>query len=511
MTTPRLTTETLLCHPKAFGLTTATPVQRAWCRALDGLPLGKLADDEDVHEAVGDVSALPVGEAPFEALGLMAIRCAKTLGAAAKIVQLSQSVDVDQVGRGDIIRICVAALKLDGTAPLMSHLVENIQAKPLLKPLLVGEASLSGVTLRHPSGRLVEVTPIPIDRAGGSALSVWNAGLVIDEAPRMVGAADGVKNWDDTRRAVLGRILPGGQFLSIGSPWAPFGPIYDLVTERWGKPSGDLVIFRVRGAQGNPSWWTPQRLAALRRRDTTAWRTDAMCEFADAEESLIAPSEYDACTRAQPMELPYEKGGRYFAAMDPATRGNSWALVIVRTEMREGRPWHRVACVRQWTGTRGSPLSPRATLEEAAAILRGYHIGEAATDQWSSDALVDLAQDVGLKLRVHTTSAASSFEMFDNLRTSIATCGIEFPPNAVLRGDVLSLRRRVTQAGVSIEAAKSRDGRHADAGTALALCLHIARVKREPVPMQACVRDQFVGVPRLADLDHRSAGYDHIR
>jgi hypothetical protein len=42
-----------------------------------------------------------------------------------------------------------------------------------------------------------------------------------------------VVNLDHQRSSVLGRLLPNAQALYIGSPWAPFGPVYDAVTEHW--------------------------------------------------------------------------------------------------------------------------------------------------------------------------------------------------------------------------------------------------------------------------------------
>ena len=165
-----LTTEQLLVSPQAFGLTTASPLQRAICRAVDGLPLGDLALREDVREAIGDVDALPVGKPPHEVHILAAIRTAKSLLSAATTIRASQTVDVSGLARGDIIRIGVVSLKLENTRAVMNHLVSNLRAKPLLRPLLVGDpeaASESGVELRHPSGRIVEVVPVPLDRAGG--------------------------------------------------------------------------------------------------------------------------------------------------------------------------------------------------------------------------------------------------------------------------------------------------------------------------------------------------------
>ncbi len=42
-----ITTEALLESPKVFGISTITNAQRAWCRALDGLPLGDLVYDPE--------------------------------------------------------------------------------------------------------------------------------------------------------------------------------------------------------------------------------------------------------------------------------------------------------------------------------------------------------------------------------------------------------------------------------------------------------------------------------
>ena len=48
-----ITTEALLESPKVFGISTMTNAQRAWCRALDGLPLGDLVNDPEVLRIFG--------------------------------------------------------------------------------------------------------------------------------------------------------------------------------------------------------------------------------------------------------------------------------------------------------------------------------------------------------------------------------------------------------------------------------------------------------------------------
>lgn len=467
---PAITTEQILTHRNAFGLTKATPLQRALCRILDGQPLGELESLPELERAVGYVPALRGMGAPYEAHVLAAIRSAKSMIAAAKIVQLSQTVDLSGIGAGDIVRIPLAALKLDGTRPVMDHLVKNCQAKPALRPLLIGEPTNSGVSLRHPSGHAIEVTPIPIDRAGGSALSVWNAGIVLDEEPRMLGEADGVKNWDHVRDAVLGRILPGGQFLGIGSPWAPMGPIYELAKEHGGKPTRDVVVFRACGPDMNPSWWTPERIEDLRRRSPTAYRTDVLAEFADVESSLISSAEVDRATRKGPLVLEPEPGHAYVAAMDPGTRGNAWTLVVCTRKRRaDGRCYTCVAFAKQWRGSADDPLNPDEVLKEIAEIVKRYGVVATWTDQLAADFVKAIAQRYDLAVADENITALRKIELFESMRMRLADNGLEIPDDPVFRADLLSIRKRIRINGISIHLPQTADGRHADFAPALAI------------------------------------------
>lgn len=337
---PRL--EVILTSPEYFGLVEATPVQRARCRAIEGLPLGDLTNDVNVVEMFG--GELPSAR-PAEVVDISAIRVAKTLGGAAHAVWASQSVDASGAKHGDIIKYFVAALKLDGTRPFFSHLLAAIERSPAIASLVVGEPTVTSVKLRHPTGHIIEITPIPIDRAGASALSVFAAGAFVDEGPRLVGEEDGVKNYDHTRNGVLGRLLPGAQFLTVGSPWQPYGPIYDLFVERFGKPGPDLVVMRTRGRVANPSWWSSERCAELEARNPITFTTDERAEFAEGEHAVMPSDGVEAAVsagRGVPSELrpaTITCGGRAectYEPCDPITcadpsqmRHDSWVAMVI--------------------------------------------------------------------------------------------------------------------------------------------------------------------------------------
>jgi hypothetical protein len=468
MSAPAITLEALLTSPAGFGLTTASPLQRACCRIIDGLPLGELATCSEVVNAIGDVEALP-GVAPSEVLILSGIRTAKSLIAAATAVRASQTCDLSGLGAGETPRVSVVSLSLDLARVVFDHLTGNIMAKPALRALLVGDPTADSLLLRHPSGRVVEIKVVAGARAGASLVARWSAGCIFDEAPRMIGADDGVVNFDDCRRAVIGRLLPGAQVISIGSPWAPFGPIYQRVMERHGKPGPDLVIVRAPAPAMNPVTWTPEKVEELRVREPQVYLTDVLAEFADPVSSMFGSIELEKVTRKGPDVLAPERGHHYAATMDAGTRSNAWTLAVATIRLVEGRFVRTVALAKQWQGSRVEPLDPDVVLAEIASLLKPYRVAYITSDAWSLDALRAVARRYGLGIIDKTVTAPMRLQLYETMRMMVASGEIEFPPDPVVRADLVSVRKRVTQSGISIELPRTSDGRHADYAPALAL------------------------------------------
>ncbi|HSY21820.1 MAG TPA: hypothetical protein VK841_06885 [Polyangiaceae bacterium] len=479
------TLEALLTGREAFALESASPLQRAICRVADGLPLGELAACEDVKRAIGDVSALPAGALPAELYILSGIRTGKSLVSAALAVRAALTCDLSKLGPGETARVSVLSLTVDLGRVVFGHLAGTVTAKPALKALVVGEPTGDAIELRHPSGRVVEVKVVAGARAGASLVARWSAGCIFDEAPRMLGEEDGVVNFDDARRAVLGRLLPGAQLVAIGSPWAPRGPIYEAVLESWGKPSVRRVVVRAAAPAMNPVWWTPERVEALKAQDEQAYRTDVLGEFADPDSSLVSSSEIERATRKGPLVLERMAGDEPVAAMDPGTRGNAWTLVIASRRRRaDGRAFTCVLLAKQWQGSKADPLDPDKVLAEVARLLRGYRVGGVETDQLAADFVRSIAARHSLDVHVRTITAPVKLELFESMRMRMADDGIEIPDDPTLRADLLSIRKRVTMNGISIELPRTADGRHADYAPALALAVARARAD-PPIPPRA--------------------------
>lgn len=273
----------------------------------------------------------------------------------------------------------------------------------------------------------------------------------------MAGEGEAVANFDEARRVILGRILPGGQIVAIGSPWAPFGPIFEQVQSGWRKPTAQRVVVRAPGWAMNPVYWTPERMDELKASDPDAFRVDCAAEFAAPESALVPPDALAAATR-QAGDLEADPLRSYVAGMDAGTRGNAWTLIVMS---RHGEK-RRVDLAREWIGSRNAPLSASEILREIAAIAARYRIASVWCDQWSADPLQELAQQHGLTLYPRMTPARDRWEQAARFRGELLEGRLEMHPHPVLREDVLRAKRTTTMQGVRLDLPTGGDGRHCD-------------------------------------------------
>jgi hypothetical protein len=474
-----------LVDPLAFGLTTASPLQRAICRIADGLPLNGLANEPTVVAALGNVYGLPQLR-PREMVVLSGIRTAKSLIAACGAFHMAMTCDVSSLRPGEIPRVSVVSLKKDLADVIMNHLVGSVKASPLLRPFMMGDPTGDGVMFRHPTGTPIEVCIAAGSRAGASLVARWSAGCIFDEFPRMVGGEEGVVNWDDMRQAVLLRMLKGCQLWHIGSPWAPYGPAYETVTEHHGKPTEQRVVIRAPAPAMNPVLWTPEKCAEAKAADEDAYKTDVLAEFATPEEAMFSSESIDKCTRKAPVFVERKPGNTYYAAMDPATRGNGWTLAIATRE--QGKTV--VVRAEEWVGSRDEPLDPGEVLKQVAKLVMSYGISTVHSDQVMGDALVVLARQAGLSLAQWTYSGTERAKKYLAIRTHLDRGAIELPPIMQMRTDLLHIRKQVTPGGMQPKLPMTSDGRHCDWGPTLMLVLSKLLPDPDPPPKGPAVDDE---------------------
>lgn len=486
-----VTLEQVLCSERGFGLTKATPVQRAFCRAADGLPLRELARDPNVmrafggQEAIAEIERLNKSVAnpvpPKEFYIVAAIRCGKSLFCAALALKIALTIDLNHIGKKEIARVSVVSLDKDKAGAVMEHLSGALDREDgalrrykVTKPKPNGER----IRVRRDDGRIVEIVIAAGKRAGGSLVSRWTVAAIFDEAARMVGEDEGVVNFDASRNAVIARLalLKNAQLAVVTSPWAPRGPVYKAVAKHWGKPTRSMVLVRATGPEMNPVLWTPEIVAEMRLNPDMleAFKTDVLGEFADAESTFYAEAEIDGATRPRPIKLPWNHKSTYYAFMDPATRRNAWTLVIVEKPGGEDAVL-RVAMARQWLPTAEKRLDSRVVLREVKGELADYGIAEVGTDQWSSDLIADMADILEFQVVDYQAAMPSLVKRHEKVLSLLRMGRLELPPDAYLRSDMLSVKKVVsTRGGMSIEIPKTADGRHGDYAPPIAGAVDLA-------------------------------------
>lgn len=470
--------EALLTHEQGFRLTTATPLQRAICRAETGEPLDDLAALPEVIEAFGGLQGIGllaqhVGIAPMLVCLLAAIRSAKSLKVACKAFRATQTCDLSRLRENEIARYSIVSLDIDKARATFEHFIGSIRASEMLSQVLISERADSAM-LMHPSGKPVEVRVVAGRKAGGSLVSRWSIGVAFDEAPRMQGQEDGVVNLPDALSAVRGRLLPGAQIDLLGSPWAPRGPIYELYIDRFGRPGADVLFMVAKGPDMNPYHFTPELCAMLNRPkseggDPRAYRTDVLALFADPEDSLLSSIDVETCCRKAPEHLePNDQ--EHVAAIDPANRRNAWTLTIARPSP-SGKP--EIAYSQQWIGSKSAPLKSSVVFAEIRPKLELYRIegNSLWTDQASFDDKHELAAQQGINLLPDPFTDSEWKAHANLLEQVISEHSIDLPPNAAMRADILGVQRRLTARSWHIILPMTGDGRHGDYVPSLVLAL----------------------------------------
>lgn len=459
--TPWGSLENLFAGPDWFGVTTASPLQRAICRVVDGKPLGDLAKVPHIIEAFG--GKVPT-EKPHEFALLAGIRSGKSLFAGACAVQWSMMCDVSPCGPGEMPRLPIVSYHKDLAQVIYGHVTGRMMAASKLRSLLYEPPTGDHIILRHPSGTPIEITVSAGARAGVTLVARWMVGALFDEFPRMIGEGDGVVNWDDMRAAVVQRVLEGGGIGHIGSPWAPFGPAFDLVTEHFGKPTAKLVVIRAPAYHMNPVHWTPERCKEAKERDPDAYETDVEARFATQAGAFYSDVLLKRCTRDED-ELEPDEQCSYAAAMDPATRGNGWTFAIgTRIGLRR-----IIVYAREWIGSTTEPLDPEVVLAEMGEVMGRYGLKFVHTDQWCADTLRALAKRYGIKLVEESSTTADTFDRYKAFGDLLSSGDLELPPDRQLQADLRRVKKIVTRTGVAVHLPLTSDGRHCDYAPAVVL------------------------------------------
>lgn len=212
--------------------------------------------------------------------------------------------------------------------------------------------------------------------------------------------------------------------------------------------------------------------------DEAKWRREYLAiPLEGTEESIYSPVVLDRCARAEAAPVPPRDGWTYVAAIDPATRGNAWTLVVATVD-HDGKAY--VVLTREWRAPKSAPLDPDATFTEIAGLLAPYRVKHVHSDQYGGDFAAAAARRVGLVLDQQTLTAGARLSMHEEIARRMVARQVELPPDRQLRADLLSVRRVLSRTGQGLALTSTPDGRHSDYAPSVALALSVhCRAPRE--------------------------------
>lgn len=420
------------------------------------------------------------GARPDSVCVVAGVRGGKTTIAACALVANALEADLSALRKGETAHGVIVAPTLEAAGKTFEDLVHLLSTPGLAGRVVekktqededeaVIAPSNRRVRIRRDDKRHVVLRVVAASKGGLTSRSRWLVGCVLEEAGYFGSEGAGAAiSAEDQYAAVADRIVPGGQVWLISSPNAHEGLLY----ETWRRvPEGWAVVHAPTRAM-NPSY-PQERVDRAMRRDPDRARRELGAEFLDGETALV-PGEW--VERAVRAPGPLAAFSRRVAAMDPATRGNGWT-VVVADRTAEGIA---IVGAREWRGSKSAPLSPSSTLKEIAAFLRPLGVTTILTDKHQVDSLRDLARPLGLILSERHTSTVQAYEHAQRVRSLLGDCTLSLPDNADLHRDMRAVKRILTRHGSTLLLPKTPDGRHADYWPSLSLAVWDLRTAAAP-------------------------------
>ncbi|HEY2352582.1 MAG TPA: terminase large subunit [Candidatus Acidoferrum sp.] len=254
------------------------------------------------------------------------------------------------------------------------------------------------------------------------------------------------------------------KLIKISTPYAKSGLIYN---EHERRSELNFPVWRSTTFELNTTL-TPEMFEAERRDNEEEFRREYNAEFVDAINPWIVPEILNPCVARDRRELPFQSDLPYYAALDAATRGNDFALVILH---KNGDGTIVMDLRKVWEGTRTAPLPFEGVLGQVAGILQCYGINTVTGDQFYSDAVSQHLLKLGITYNLLPFGPTTRGNIFSGLKHLLVQQRIELLDDPDLLRELRSLREERTPRGViDVRPTSGKD----DSAVALALAANEA-------------------------------------
>lgn len=361
----------------------------------------------------------------------------------------------------------------------------------------VADGRLTGGQIVLNNSVIIKVMAADISKIRGMAVPF----AILDEVCFFGTESNDQKNTDKGIYEALAPALTQFQevegmamILKISSPNGQAGLMfedYEKCTDR------DILHFQV------PTWWANPRISVnylekQKKKGMSFFNREYGAQYTASETSYLDPGLIDECIIKGAEEIDYEKGYRYVAAMDYATKDDYWAFAIghkeyiTDPESKEKLERVQIDYIKYWRGISGQELNPAEVIPEIALHMKKYKVVHCVTDQYAFAPLKALFQREGVILKEFKVATQSKLKYMYSLQVAINSGVLKMVHNPLAVRHLKDLRQKVTQGGkLKVEHAANC---HDDLADAIGLVVYQFD-KNSPL---------YIGLSREEDYEERT-------
>jgi terminase large subunit-like protein len=260
--------------------------------------------------------------------------------------------------------------------------------------------------------------------------------------------------------------LPGALLLSLSSPHARRGPLWESFKSYYGRDGAGVLLWKADSQSMNPKL-DASIVAEAYARDPIAAAAEYGAEFRSDCDSFVSREVVEACLYKGTTEIPCVEGVRYFGFVDPSGgSADSMTLAIAhRTTtarvvldlLREVKP----------------PFSPEKVTRDFAAILASYRIAEVNGDRYGGEWPRERFRAAGI---TYKPSERSRSEIYVELLPLLNSRRSVLLDNGRLVAQLTGLERHAARTGAEI--VDHAPGGHDDLANSAAGALVLAECSR---------------------------------
>jgi len=353
--------------------------------------------------------------------------------------------------------------------------VENFQAE-YSEEDLSNPSRISGGQIRLNNKVVIKVMAADISKIRGMAVPF----AILDEVCFFGVEGNDTKNTDKGIYEALAPALSQFQMvegmaliLKISSPNGQAGLMFN---DYVGREEKDVLHIQAPTWYANPSIPVAY-LEKQKKKGLNYFNREYGAQYTASETSYLDPNLIELAILRGVEKLDFQKGYRYVASMDYATRNDLWTFAIGHKEFsldpqtKDKMEKVFIDFMVHWQGTDGNELDPSEVIPEICIHLKEYGIAYCVADQYAFAALKPIFAKEGCLLKEFTLAGASKLKIMYSLQVALntKTLGIVHNPIAIQHLKDLREKRSAISNKIQIAAASNS---HDDYAIAIALCVY---------------------------------------